>query len=121
MRERAMREFQNLSPEQRADLWKLVWAVINLPPDKKQLVLSLEEDRREKARQEIDRAMEELGIQADEELKRKFITRYFEERRGIEEKLRRETDEKRRQFVHEMRERLKGEFQAAAKPAGVPK
>jgi len=120
MRERMMREVQKLSPEQRADLWRVVWAALNLPPDKRQMLLGLEDERRNKAREEIDRALEESGIQVDEERKKAFVARYFEERRVIEERLRRETDEKRRQLLPAMRERLKAEFQTqAGSPAKV--
>lgn len=117
MRERTMREIQKLSPEQRTDLWKVVWAVLNLPPDKRQMLLGMDEERRNKAREEIDRAMQENGIHLDEERKKAFIARYFEERRMLEERLRREADEKRRQLLPEMRERLKKEFVEAA---GLP-
>ena len=118
MRERAMRELQKLSPEQRADLWKAVWAVINLPPEKRQMVLGMDEERRKFAREEIERAMSDSGIQLDEEKRKMFVKRYYEERRAIEEKLRKESDEKRRQLLGEMHVRLKKEFETvAAKPA----
>jgi hypothetical protein len=114
MRERAMRELQKLSPEQRAEIWKAVWAVLNLPPEKRQVLLGMDEERKNKAREEIDRAMQENGIQLDEERKKEFIARYFEERRMLEERLRREAEEKRRQLLPEIRERLKKEFLEAA-------
>ena len=118
MRERAMHELQKLSPEKRADLWKAVWTVINLPPEKRQMLLGMDEERRKFAREEIDRAMSDSGLRLDEEKRQLFVRRYFEERRTIEEKLRRESDEKRRQLLGEMRARLKQEFEtAAAKPA----
>ena len=118
MRERAMHELQKLSPEKRADLWKAVWTVINLPPEKRQILLGMDEERRKFAREEIDRAMSDSGLRLDEEKRQLFVRRYFEERRTIEEKLRKETDEKRRQLLGEMRARLKQEFEtAAAKPA----
>lgn len=117
MRERTMRELQKLSPEQRAEFWRVVWAVLNLPPDKRHMLLGVDEERRNKAREEIDRAMQENGIQLDEERKKAFIARYFEERRTLEERLRKEADEKRRQQLPEIRERLKKEFLEAA---GLP-
>ncbi|MEO6738629.1 MAG: hypothetical protein ABIP20_00145 [Chthoniobacteraceae bacterium] len=118
MRDRAMHELQKLSPEQRADLWKAVWAVINLPPEKRQMLLGVDEERRKQAREEIERALSENGIQLDEERKKQFFRRYFEERRAIEEKLRKESDEKRHQLLGEMRARLKQEFETAtAKPS----
>lgn len=117
MRERAMHELQKLSPEKRADLWKAVWAVINLPPEKRQSLLGMEDERRKFAREEIDRAMAESGFQFDEEKKQLFVRRYFEERRTIEEKLRKESDERRRQLIGEMRAKLKQEFGTPAKSA----
>ena len=117
MHERAMRELQKLSPEKREDLWKAVWAVINLPPEKRQMILGMDDDRRKFAREEIDRAMSDSGLRLDEEKRQLFVRRYFEERRTIEEKLRKESDEKRRQLLGEMRARLKQEFETAAKPA----
>ena len=118
MRDRAMRDLQKLSPEQRADIWKAVWAVLNLPAEKRQMIFGMDEDRRKLAREEIDRAMSDSGLQLDEERRKHFFRRYFEERRTIEEKLRKDSDEKRRQFLGEMRARLKQEFETVTvKPA----
>lgn len=120
MRERAMRELQKLSPEKRADLWKAVWTVLNLPPEKRQMLLGMEDDRRKMAREEIERTISDNGLQLDEERKKAFFTRYFEERRAIEEGIRKESEEKRRQLLGAMRERLKQEFgSAVATPAGA--
>ena len=55
MRDRAMRELQKLSPEKRADLWRAVWTVLNLPPEKRQMLLGMDEERRRVAREEIDK------------------------------------------------------------------
>ena len=116
--QRATRELQKLSPEQRADIWKAVWAVLNLPPEKRQMLLGMDDDRRKLAREEIERAMSDSGLQLDEEKKKRFVGRYFEERRMIEEKLRKESEEKRRHFLGEMRARLKQEFETVTvKPA----
>jgi hypothetical protein len=118
MRERAMRELQKLSPEQRSDVWKAVWAVLNLPPEKRKMLLGFEDERRRKAREEIEHELELGGIQLDEERKKAFFMRYFEERRAIEERLRKESEEKRRQLLGEMREKLRAEF-ASGKIAPV--
>ena len=114
MRERAMRELQKLSPEKRADLWKAVWTVLNLPPEKRQMLLGMDEERRKVAREEIERVISDNGLQLDEARKKAFVTRYFEERRAIEEALRKESEEKRRQLLGAMREKLKQEFGSAA-------
>jgi len=114
MRERAMHELQKLSPEKRAYLWRAVWTVLNLPPEKRQMLLGMEEERRKMAREEIERAISDSGLQLNEERKKAFVRRYFEERRAIEETLRREAEEKRHQLLSAMRERLKQEFGSAA-------
>jgi len=120
MRERAMKELQKLTPEKRAELWRAVWTVMNLPADKRQLLLSMDEEHRKMAREEIERAISASGLQLDEERKKAFVRRYFEERRAIEESLRKEAEEKRRQLLSAMRERLKQEFgSAATAPAGA--
>jgi hypothetical protein len=120
MRDRAMRDLQKLSPEKRADLWRAVWTVLNLPPEKRQTLLGMDDERRKVAREEIDRAIGENGLQLDEERRKAFVRRYFDERHAIEEKLRKEADEKRRQLLGEMRERLKKEFGTPpAIPAGT--
>ena len=120
MRDRAMRELQKLSPEKRADLWRAVWTVLNLPPEKRQMLLGMDEERRKVAREEIERAISDNGLQLDEERKKAFIRRYFDERHAIEEKLRKESEEKRRQLLGEMKARLKQEFGTApVAPAGA--
>jgi hypothetical protein len=117
MRDRAMRDIQKLSPEKRADLWRVVWTVLNLPPEKRQMLLGMDEERRKIAREEIERTIGEAGLQLDEERRVAFVKRYFDERHAIEEKLRKDSDEKRRQLLGEMRARLKQEFGA---PSGTP-
>jgi hypothetical protein len=120
MRDRAMHELQKLSPEKRADLWRAVWAVLNLPPEKRQMVLGMDDERRKIAREEIERTISDNGLQLDEERKKVFVRRYFDERRAIEEKLRAESEEKRRQLVNEMRARLKQEFGSASGAPASP-
>ena len=117
MRDRVFRELQKLTPEQRDELWRAVWAVLNMPADKRQAVLGFDEERRNKARQEIESAIGESGAQLDEARKKAFIHRYFEERKAIEERLRKESDEKRSELVRQMRERLRTEFGPATAPA----
>lgn len=112
-----MRDLQKLSPEKRADLWRVVWTVLNLPPEKRNLLLGMDEERRKVAREEIDRAIGENDLPLDEERRKAFVRRYFDERHAIEEKLRKESEEKRRQLLGEMRTRLKQEF---GSQSGVP-
>ena len=117
MKERAMKELEKLTPEQRGEIWRSVWAVLKLPADKRQALIAAEEDRWKKARAEIEQMLQENGIQLEDGKKRQFFHRYFEERRGVEEKVRKEEEERRLVLVKEMNERLKKEFGAAAAPA----
>jgi hypothetical protein len=119
-RERVIHEIHKLSPEQRSEVWRVVWAVLAMPADKRRGILGFDEERRNRAREEIKSAMEASGIQLDEARKRAFMKRYFEERKAIEEQLRKESDEKRRQLVREMTERLRKEFGPDPTPAASP-
>ena len=68
--------------------------------------------------EDVDAAIRGLGVELDKDRKEQFAKRYIEERRKIEEQIRREMDEKRRPLVQEMVARLKQEFSAA--PAEAP-
>ena len=113
MRERATKELEKLTPEQRGEIWRSVWAVLKLPADKRQALISADDDRRKKAREEIEQMLKENGIQIEEARRHQFIHRYFDERRGVEEKLRKEEEARRAVLVKEMNERLVKEFGAA--------
>ena len=108
-----MHQIQKLTPEQRAEVWRCVWAVLNLPAEKRQMLLGQEEDRRRKMREQIDQALKDSGIEIKDENKRQFFRRYSEERRAIEEKLRKDESERRQTLMREMAEKLKKEFAAA--------
>lgn len=120
MRDRAMREIQKLTPEQRSEVWRCVWAVLNLPAEKRQQLLGQDDDRRKKMREQIEQALKDNGIELNDENKRRFFHRYFEERRAIEEKLRKDEAERRQALMREMAEKLKKEFSAAPATPPVP-
>jgi hypothetical protein len=109
-RERAMRELQRLTPEQREKVWKAVMAVMNLPEDQQTKLIYSEDERRKKAREEIDQKLKELGIPDEKDKKWPFIRAYFHGRRKIEEKLRAESDERRTVLMSELHEKLKNDF-----------
>lgn len=112
-----MHEIQKLTPEQRAEVWRCVWAVLNLPAEKRQMLLGQDDERRKKMREQIEQALKDNGIELKDENKRQFFRRYFEERRAIEEKLRKDEDERRQTLMREMAEKLKKEF---APPPSAP-
>lgn len=66
--------------------------------------------RREKIAQEIDETLKKSGLQLDADRREVFALRYAQERRKIEEGLRKEMEAKRRPMMQEMMERLKKEF-----------
>ncbi len=95
-------------------MWRCVWAVLHLPAEKRQMLLGQEEDRRKKMREQIEQALKDNGIQINDEKKHQFFHRYFEERRAIEEKLRKDENEHRQTLMREMSEKLKKEFSSSA-------
>jgi hypothetical protein len=62
--------------------------------------------------EDIEAAARESGLELDKERREQFAKRYTQERRKIEEQLRREMDEKRRPLVKEIVAKLKAEFSA---------
>jgi hypothetical protein len=121
MTERAMRDLEKLTPEQRNEVWRSVWAVLNLPPEKRQELIGSHEEKRKKVREEIDRTLQSTGIKLADDQKRKFFYRYFSGRREIEERLQKEGEERRQVLMKEFDEKLKQEFgsvQSAEQQAG---
>jgi hypothetical protein len=90
------------------------WA--DMPPEKKKSLADREEFFRRKMREDVEAAQKELGLELTDEQKKLFGQRYVEERRKIEEELRREMEESRRPKVKAMVEKLRQEFAAPAKP-----
>jgi len=110
-----------LTPAQRKRFQENFIRWSNLPPEEKKALRDKEELRRALVAQEVDAALKESGLELDPERRELFAKRYSEERRKIEEQLRKEAAEKRRPMVHEMVARLKQEFAAPAQlPAIAP-
>ncbi|MGB8169507.1 MAG: hypothetical protein WCF18_18550 [Chthoniobacteraceae bacterium] len=110
--ENVRRALDALTPEQRKRFQENIVRWSNLPPDEKKALRDREEARKKIMQQEIDAAIQGTGLQLDSERRVLFVKRYGEERRKIEEQLRKETNEKRKPLVHEMVGRLKAEFSA---------
>ena len=64
--------------------------------------------------EDVERAVRESGLTLTPAQREAFARRYAEERRKIEEQLRRESEEKRKPLVRDMVARLKEEFSAGA-------
>ncbi len=110
-------EFENvrkaldaLTPEQRKRFQENFVRWSNLSPEEKKALRDREEVRKKFMDQELQAAIQETGLQLDGERRQQFLKRYAQERRKIEEQLRKETQEKRKPMVKEMIGRLKEEF-----------
>ncbi|HEV7866725.1 MAG TPA: hypothetical protein VGO90_03520, partial [Chthoniobacteraceae bacterium] len=109
-----------LTPEQRRRFQENFVRWSDLPPEEKKGLRNREELRKKFMEREIDAALRESGLQLNSEQRELFIKRYAEERRQVEEQLRKEMAEKRKPLVREILGRLKTEFAAgpvAATPA----
>ena len=126
-------EFENvrkaldaLTPEQRKRFQVNFWRWTNLSPDEKKALRDRQEMQKKVMQQEVQAAIAESGLQLEGERREQFARRYSQERRRIEEQLRRETMEKRKPLVKDLVARLKTEFggsttasdQPALAPAG---
>jgi hypothetical protein len=112
------RMFEQLSPDQQKrfldnlDQWK------TMSPEEQELFRDQDLIRREKIALEIQDAINKSGLKLDEDQREVYALRYTQERRKIEEELRKEMDQKRNGMVSEMLSRLKIEFAATPTPNG---
>lgn len=117
-RENARRNLDKMTPEQRQEFWRNFQKWMQMPPEDKQALVDRSETRRKKVREEIEKDLTEIGIAPGEEEKRKqFMQRYFQERKAIENQLRKEMEERRKPMLEALKNKLKAEFAAEAKPA----
>ena len=112
--EKAREAFKNMSPEERQKWMENFRRWQQLPPERRQALLNREEFQRTKMREEIESALKASGLQLNDEQRKQFEARYGEERRKIEEDVRRQMEEARRPRVQALVEKLKQEFAAAA-------
>jgi hypothetical protein len=113
--EKAKEAFRNMSPEERERWLRRFRDWADMPPEKKKSLADREEFFRRKMREDIEAAQKEAGVELTEEQKRLFAQRYVEERRKIEEQLRREMEESRKPRVKALCEKLRQEFAAPVK------
>jgi hypothetical protein len=119
-------EFENvrkaidaLTPEQRKRFQENFVRWSNMSPEAKKALRDREEFRRKKMAEDVEAAIQELGVDLDKERREQFAKRYVEERRKIEVQIRREMEEKRRPLVKDLVARLKQEF-ASSTTAPAP-
>jgi len=108
--EKAKEAFRNMSPDERERWLRKFRDWADMPAEKKKSLADREEFFRRKMREGVEAAQNELGIELNEEQKKVFAQRYMEERRKVEEELRREMDESRKPKLKAMVEKLRQEF-----------
>jgi len=116
--ENVRKALEALTPEQRKRFQENFVRWSNMSPEAKKALRDRDEFRRKKMAEDIDAAVRESGLDLDKERREQFAKRYAQERRKIEEQLRREMDEKRRPLVTEIVAKLKAEF--VAPPSAAP-
>jgi len=87
-----------------------------MSPEEQELFRDRELFRREKIAQEIQEAITKSNLHLDNDQREVYALRYTQERRKIEEVLRKQTDKQRETMVTEMLTRLKGEFSSPPPP-----
>jgi uncharacterized membrane protein len=112
--ENVRKALEALTPEQREQFRQNFARWISLTADDKKSLRDLQEIRRKHMQDEIEEAITQSGLQLDPERRQMFVKRYTEERKKIEEALRKETEERRGPRLEELRNRLKAEFSAPA-------
>lgn len=121
MRDQAKKEFEKMTPEQRQKFWGNFKSWLDMPGDQRERFQKMHEDRMERMRTEIQEVINRSGLTLDEAQRKQFVDRYFEERKIIEERLRKEMEDRRWPLLAAMEEHLKAEFsKPAEKPAEKP-
>lgn len=108
----ARRTLEALTPEQRQRFVENLKRWSNLPPEEKKALADRDGFRRKKMTEEIDTAIRETGLTLEGDRRAAFAKRYAEDRRKVEEQLRRELEEKRKPLLKDLLARLKAEFSA---------
>ncbi len=108
--EKAREAIRNLPPEERQRWIQNFRRWEALPPEQKQALLDRQEFMQKRRGEDVEAAIKSSGLDLNEEQKKQFAARYSEERRKIEEDIRKQMEEARRPRVREMIERLKQEF-----------
>ncbi|MHA3775082.1 hypothetical protein ACXR0O_26470 [Verrucomicrobiota bacterium sgz303538] len=114
------RAIDELTPEQRRRFQENFARWINLSPEEKRLLRDRDEMRRKRIGQEIEQAIQQSGLQLNGEQREQFAKRYAEERRKVEEQLRREMDEKRQPRLKEIVGKLTTEFSQVPATVATP-
>lgn len=102
--------FDRLSPDEKSRFAEKFEKWKSLPVEEREALMLHEKLRRERMQHEIAEVIKNSGLQLDKDRQEVFALRYTQERRKIEEQLRKELEEKRRPLLKDMTDRLITEF-----------
>ena len=112
----ASRIFDELSPDQRKKFLDNLNQWKAMSPEEQELFRDRDLFRRQKIAAEIQDAANKTGLHLDDDQREIFALRYTQERRKIEDALRKETDQQRQTMVSDMIARLRLEFSSSTPP-----
>ena len=107
---------QTMTPEQRQKFLQNLERWKTLPPEQRAELRKNEEFRRKRILGEINDAIAQSGLKLDDDQRQLFTFKFAQERRTIEDRLRKEMEEKRRTAVNVLIQQLVTEFQTMPGP-----
>ena len=105
-----MEQWRSMSPEDRQRFQSNIERWRQMPPEERRELREREGWRQERLKKEAEAAIRASGLQLEAERRQQYEQRYMQERKRIEQELRRELREKRERELAPVVERLKKEF-----------
>ena len=119
-RENVRKALDALTPEQRKRFQENFRNWADLSHDERRALRDRADFQKKIMQQEVQAVLQESGLPLEGERRTQFVKRYAQERRRIEEQLRKETMEKRKPLVKDLVERLKAEFSGPGETVVAP-
>lgn len=116
MREFFKKRIESLPPEQRKKMMENFERWKNMSEEERQKARERFHNQEKFLHQGVKNALEKSGLQLDDEQREAFTLRYIQERQRVEETLRKEFSEKRRQMMDEVVDKLREEFSGKQTP-----
>ncbi len=118
----ARRIYEKLPPEDKQRVRENLERWKEMSPEERETMRVREQQRRQKMLKETNDAIASSGLKLDADQRQVYALRYAQERRKVEEKLRKEMEEKRKTLIEEVIQALKAEFNRppAPSPATTP-
>jgi len=112
--------FENVTQEERQKFKENLERWRKLTPEKRAELRDKEETRRQHMLEEINCAIDQSGLNLDRDQLQIYALRYVQERRKVEEQLRKDIEERRKNLLDQMNQRLTKEFAPLSHPTPKP-